>query len=76
MTATQSLHATPPAKMTVIVHANATSAPHAATMDAWLHDEVALAYDELKANPSSAIPIAQLRADIAARRHQARDANA
>jgi len=75
MTAAQSLHATSPAKMAAIVHANVTDQP-AAAMEAWLHDEVALAYDALKADPSSAIPIAQLRADIVARRHQARDASA
>jgi len=72
MTATQSLHATPPAKMAAIVHANVISDP---PMESWLHDEVALAYDELEADPSSAISIGQLRAGIAAKRTKARDAN-
>jgi len=49
------------------------SDPSKTAMQKWLRDEVVLAYDELKADPSSAAPIAQLRAGIAARRNPIRE---
>lgn len=41
----------------------------------WLHQEVGPAFDALKANPESAIPVDQVRARLAAR-HQKSDAKA
>jgi len=36
----------------------------------WLKNDVAMAYDALKADPSTAIPIEQVRENIAARRRK------
>lgn len=42
-------------------------------LEHWLRTEVVAAYDELKANPSSAIPVEEVRARIEARRRASLD---
>ncbi len=39
---------------------------HARALDAWLRDQVAPAYDAMKADPSRAVPAAKVRAALAA----------
>lgn len=41
-------------------------------LENWLHTEVVAAYDELKANPASGIPIEEVRARLAAMRDERR----
>jgi putative addiction module CopG family antidote len=47
---------------------------HERALDAWLREQVAPAYDAMKANPSRAVPVDQVRASLAAAHKSSRKA--